>query len=235
MADGVGESRAAEDYLKAVFKHQRSGQSVSTSVLAGELGRSAASVTNMVKSLADRGLLEHVPYHGVRLTAAGEREALRIVRRHRVLEAYLIEKLGYGWDRVHEEAERLEHAASDQLIDRMAREIGEPAIDPHGAPIPTRDGRIAPGAQERLSDLEAGAHAIVREVSDDDPESLRALGSAGLFPGARVVVGRRAGPGEPVHALVDGEERIIDRSLAAAVGVERVGAGPEADAENGDE
>lgn len=221
MADESGGSRAAQDYLKAVFKHQQAGKSVSTSVLAEELGRSAASVTNMVKSLADRGLLAHVPYHGVRLTGRGEREALRIVRRHRVLEAYLIEKLGYGWDGVHEEAERLEHAASDRLIDRMAREIGEPTIDPHGAPIPTRDGRIAARQHERLADLDEGVEAIVREVADEDPERLRLMGAFGLFPGARVVVCEAAGGEAPVRVLVNGRERLIDRSLADDVGVER--------------
>ncbi len=119
-AGSSNRSRAVEDYLKAIRHLQREGAPVSTSALAQQLERSPASVTNMIKNLAELGLVEHEPYHGVQLSEAGEREALRIIRRHRVIEAYLIEKLGYSWDLVHAEAERLEHAASDELVERMA-------------------------------------------------------------------------------------------------------------------
>ena len=224
-ASGPGEprprirSRAVEDYLKAVYKLQQSEVSVSTSALAEELGRSAASVTNMVKGLAERRLLEHVPYHGVRLTPMGELSALRIIRRHRVLELYLIEKLDYTWDNVHEEAERLEHAASDGLIDRMARALGEPSFDPHGSPIPTREGEIAEHSLTPLTRAPAGARVVVREVADESPESLRRLAALGLFPGTPL----RVGDGEDEEAIrleVDGRECRLDRDLAATVSVE---------------
>lgn len=213
-------SRAVEDYLKAVYKLQQSAPSVSTSALAEELGRSAASVTNMVQALAEQRLLEYVPYRGVRLTAVGELAALRIIRRHRVLELYLIEKLGYTWDNVHAEAERLEHAASDALIDRMARALGEPSFDPHGAPIPTRHGEIAEHELTRLTELPPDTPAVVREVSDESAEGLRRLAALGLFPGTRVRLESREGTDGPLRLRVGGEERRLDERLARTVSVE---------------
>lgn len=216
-----GRSRAVEDYLKAVYKLQQSAPSVSTTALADELGRSAASVTNMVKGLAERGLLEHTPYRGVRLTATGELTALRIIRRHRVLELYLIEKLGYTWDNVHQEAERLEHAASEALIDRMARALGEPSVDPHGSPIPTREGVIAETEHVSLSELARGARGVVREVSDESPAALRRLARLGLLPGTRLEVRRRAEtPGGRVEIELGGRRVEIERGLAEAVFVD---------------
>lgn len=216
-------SRAAEDYLKAIYKlQQATSASVSTSDLAGELARSDASVTNMVKGLAEQGLVEHVPYYGVRLTEDGEAAALRIIRRHRVLESFLIEKLGYTWDGVHAEAERLEHAASDELIDRMARAMGDPEFDPHGAPIPSPEGEIEERPVTRLIDVEAEVPAVVREVPDEDPERLRQAGALGLFPGTRVVVvAGEEGP-EGLSVRVGGEARTVDQELAAAISVERL-------------
>ncbi len=136
-------SRAVEDYLKAVYKLQQVESPVLTTSLAGQLDRSAASVTNMVQGLAARGLLHYTPYRGVVLTPSGMTAALQVIRRHRVIELYLIEKLGFSLEDVHDEAECLEHSASDQLIDRMARALGEPSMDPHGSPIPTREGKLA--------------------------------------------------------------------------------------------
>ena len=213
-------SRAVEDYLKAVYKLQQVAESVSTTSLAEELERSAASVTNMVKRLAERGFLEHTPYRGVRLTALGEITALRVIRRHRVLELYLIEKLDFAWDNVHPEAERLEHAASDALIDRMAKVLGEPSVDPHGSPIPTRDGEIAATRWIPLLDLEDGGHGVVREVSDHDGETLRRLESLGLLPGTRLrLLSVRADGG--AHLEVEDHEVDVQATLAGAVFVER--------------
>lgn len=212
-------SRAVEDYLKAIYKLQESHRPVPTSVLAGELGLSAASVTNMVKGLAEQGLLRHEPYRGVALSPEGERSALRIIRRHRVIETYLIDRLGYTWDRVHVEAERLEHAASDELVDRMARSIGEPALDPHGAPIPARDGTIARRALPRLADVDPGARVVIREVADDDAERLRFLGENGFLLGATVTVKAIASSGF-LDVDVGGMSRRVSPELAAAVRVE---------------
>ena len=130
-------SRSVEDYLKAIYGLSGSGQPVSTSAIAEALDVQPASVTGMVKRMAAWGLLEHMPYKGARLTPPGTREALRVLRRHRILETYLYERLGFSWDDVHDEAERLEHAASDRLIEQMALALGSPSHDPHGAPIPT--------------------------------------------------------------------------------------------------
>ncbi len=217
---GEHRSRAVEDYLKAVYKLQQGAPSVSTSALAEELERSAASVTNMVQALAEQRLVEYAPYRGVRLTASGELAALRIIRRHRVLELYLIEKLAFTWDNVHDEAERLEHAASDSLIDRMARALGEPTFDPHGAPIPTRDGQILEHELSRLTELAPGTSAVVREVSDESPEGLRRLASLGLFPGTRLRLEEKAGPEGALRVRVGGEERSVDERLARTVSVE---------------
>lgn len=213
-------SRAAEDYLKAVYKLQRSESPVTTTALAGKLERSAASVTNMVKSLADQGLLKHVPYHGVRLTEAGEHSALLIIRRHRVVELYLIEKLGYTWDTVHEEAERLEHAVSDELVDRMAAALGDPDFDPHGAPIPTPEGTIAERPLQSLSELQPGEAGVVRQVADNDSGRLLRLAKLGLRPGARIARERGASASRPFSLSVEGDAVSLDSDLVEAVLVE---------------
>ena len=213
-------SRAVEDYLKAIFKLQAESLQVSTTALAGELDRSAASVTNMVKGLAEQGLLVHEPYRGVRLTPQGESTALRIIRRHRVIETYLIERLRYTWDGVHEEAERLEHAASDELIDRMARALGDPDEDPHGAPIPSSDGVIASRDLVSLTELPAGVDAVVREVSDEDSGRLRELAAAGFLLGTGVVVTDRSPDGDVVVRVAGGVQT-LDAVTAALIRLER--------------
>lgn len=212
-------SGAVEDYLKAIFTLQEGGEAVSTTALAARLDRSAASVTNMVKSLAEQRLLEHEPYRGVRLTEHGEATALRIIRRHRVIETYLIERLGYTWDGVHEEAERLEHAASDDLVDRMARALGDPLEDPHGAPIPSSDGVMPTRDLALLSDLPAGASAVIREVSDADSERLRRLASSGFLLGTEIELGEATKDGDLV-VRVAGVEHTIDAATARVVRVE---------------
>jgi DtxR family Mn-dependent transcriptional regulator len=215
------QSRAAEDYLKAIYTLQRSSSPVSTTALAGTLGRSAASVTNMVKSLADQGLLEHVPYHGVRLTETGQRSALQIIRRHRVIELYLIEQLGYTWEAVHAEAERLEHAASNDLIDRMAAALGDPEFDPHGAPIPTADGSVSERSLVSLGDLRPGEAARVRQVADTDSGLLMRLQNLGLCPSARIVLQSDPEVADSLRLEVEGAVVVLEPALVAALLVER--------------
>jgi len=186
--DSSGLSRSVEDYLKAIYALSELGDAASTSSIAQALDVQPASVTGMIKRLAESGYLTHVPYRGVRLTGAGTREALRILRRHRIIETYLTERLGYPWEGVHPEAERLEHAASDQLIERMAAALENPSHDPHGAPIPTPTGEIEPTDSLTLSELAPGEEAQVRAVRDDDMEGLLAVEAAGLIPGARIRV-----------------------------------------------
>ena len=212
-------SRSVEDYLKAVYTLTEREESASTSALAETLEVQPASVTGMVKRLAECGYLEHTRYRGVRLTEAGTIEALRIIRRHRILETYLQMHLGYSWDDVHQEAERLEHAASDALIDRMAAILEHPSHDPHGAPIPTRSGEIEPSEFLTLNEVAPGTAVQIRAVQDEDPARLRYLETLGLVPGVRITVQERAPFDGPTTVSVGGREsaEVIGSDLAAGI------------------
>ncbi len=199
-----GYSRSTEDYLKAIYELESEGRPAQTSAIADALSVAPPSVSGMVKRLSESGLLEHAPYRGVQLTRAGRRTALKMVRRHRILETYLTTKLGYDWDSVHDEAERMEHAVSDGLIERMAMALGYPRHDPHGAPIPTKDGEV--DEQEDLVpliDVPVGSMAELRMVSDRDPELLRFMTSLGLRVGVVFeVIGRQPFKGPTAIRLV---------------------------------
>lgn len=208
-----------EDYLKAIWMLQQAEQPVATSRIAERLSLTPAAVTAMIKRLAEQGLLRHEPYYGVRLTAPGELAALRIIRRHRVLELFLAETLGYEWDRVHDEAERLEHAASDELIERLARLLGEPERDPHGAAIPTAQGEMDTSPYPALGDLEPGDTRRVLEVQVQEAEQLRYLGSMDLYPGAEVEVVRKSPFEGPIALQVNGSPQVISHSLAQRIRV----------------
>jgi DtxR family transcriptional regulator, Mn-dependent transcriptional regulator len=210
----------AEDYLKAIYELGRGTVSVATNDIAQRLNVAPASVSGMVRRLADQRLLAYERYRGVLLTDSGRRAALRTIRRHRVIESYLSGALDYPWDRVHDEAERLEHAASDELVDRMAAAIGEPVVDPHGAPIPSREGFMDETVYVSLAELGAGYGARVVRVSDDDPEMLRYLGELEITPGAEVIVVSKAPYGGPVTLRVSGTLLSIGPALAAQVMVE---------------
>jgi DtxR family transcriptional regulator, Mn-dependent transcriptional regulator len=217
-------SRSVEDYLKAIYHLAEGGEVVATSDIAERMAVAPASVTGMVKRLAEAGHLEHTPYHGVRLTDAGQKAALAVVRRHRILETYLITKLGYDWAGVHDEAERLEHAVSDDLIERMAFALGDPQYDPHGAPIPTREGTIERPSLVALAEVDTGATVTLRQVGDDDAERLRFLKSLGLVPTAEITVVDKQPFGGPISIRVGGDkggERVIGTELAASILVER--------------
>ena len=209
-----------EDYLKAIYDIERTGAAAGTNEIAARLAIAPGSVSAMVRRLADQGLVEHERYRGARLTGAGRRAALRTLRRHRVIEAYLARALGYPWDRVHEVAERLEHAASDELVDRMASAIGEPTVDPHGAPIPTREGKVEERPHRPLADLPVAVRSTVVRVSDEDAERLRYLAELGIGLGADIEVVARAPYGGPLTLRVDGAERRIGPELAAQILVE---------------
>lgn len=212
-------SSVVEDYLKAIWMLQQSEAPVATSRIAEHLGLSSAAVTAMVKRLAEQGLLQHEPYYGVRLTQEGELASLQVVRRHRVLELFLVEVLGYEWDRVHEEAERLEHAASDELIERLARLLGEPDRDPHGSAIPSASGEMEQVDYPLLAELVPGTAARVVEVRVQEPEQLRYVGSLGLYPDARVEVVECAPFEGPISLRVNREPRVIARALAERIRV----------------
>ena len=214
-----------EDYLKAVYALERGGDAAATNDLAQRLGVAPASVSGMVRRLAEQGLLSYERYRGVRLTALGRRAALRTLRRHRILESYLATVLGYPWDRVHAEAERLEHAASDELIDRMAAALGDPAFDPHGAPIPTREGAVDERRHLALVDLAPGARARVVRVSDEDGALLRYLSELALTPGAELTLVERAPFDGPLTLLVGEARPAVGPSVAAQVLVEPIADG----------
>jgi len=221
-------SGPVEDYLKAIYDLERVGAPASTNDIADRLAISPASVSGMMRRLAEQRLITHEPYRGVRLTGAGRRAALRTLRRHRILECYLTEVLGYEWDGVHAEAERLEHAASDELIERMAVALGNPTQDPHGAPIPTRDGRVEEAPLRTLAAAAAGERVRVRRVQDEDAERLRYLAELGIRPGAMIRILDRAPYDGPITLWVGGSAgatRAIGVGLAAEVFVEL--AGPE--------
>src|ERR1700745_153266 len=178
-------SSAVEDYAKAIYalETRKEGHAVSTNAIAERMGVTAASASGMVKRLGELGLVEHQPYRGVSLTEQGRRVALEVMRHHRLLELYLVESLGVPWDRVHEEAEVLEHVLSEELEELIAAKLGDPTHDPHGDPIPTRDGLMPDEQTVSLQALGAGDCGRFVRISDADPEMLRYLAARGIAPG----------------------------------------------------
>lgn len=216
-------SGPVEDYLKAIYELETRDGAAGTNEIAASLQIAAPSVSGMIRRLSGQGLVTHAPYKGVTLTREGRRAALRTIRRHRVIEAYLTQALGYPWDRVHDEAERLEHAASDELIDRMAASIGEPETDPHGAPIPTRDGTLGSDPDlSALAELADGGCARIARVGDRDAERLRYLSTLGMELGAEIELISREPYEGPLTVKVDGKRRVIGRELARQILVEPV-------------
>jgi DtxR family Mn-dependent transcriptional regulator len=209
-------TRSVEDYLKTIYHLSSQGGFASTSDIAAMLDIAPPSVSGMVKRLSETGLIEHVPYRGVQLTAQGRRAALRMIRRHRVLELYLTQRLGYDWDGVHAEAERLEHAVSDDLIERMASALGQPQYDPHGDPIPTAAGEIEEAELVSLAEARLGAKLELRQVSTQDAARLRYFAQQGLTPGVLLTVSERQPFNGPTTiALVpSGDPRVLGLELA---------------------
>ncbi len=206
-------TQAIQDYLKIIFKLGRSGKPVSTTAIADRLNVSQASVTGMVKKLSDLKLIRYKPYYGVVLTEAGRKVALEIIRHHRLLELYLAEALGYSWDKVHAEAENLEHHISEEFEEKMARILGDPEFDPHGAPIPTKDGALPELQLQPLTLACSGRMVHVRQVSDRDPEMLRYLGSIGIYPQSELEVLTKAPFGGPLHVRINGVEHHLSETL----------------------
>ena len=207
---------SVEDYAKAIYAlARRSGKPVGTSELAGRLGVAPATATAMLKRLDRLGLVHHEPYHGVSLTPAGEQIALEVIRHHRLLESYLSEALGMPWDRVHEEAEVLEHYISEELEQLIAAKLGEPHYDPHGDPIPGPDLSLREEVESRaLEELEPGETGTFTRVSDSDPGMLRYLAERGIRPGTRVAVTGCQPYGGPLLVEVDGVEHALGGELA---------------------
>ena len=208
-------TEAVEDYAKAIYAlRARGDQAVSNSALAERLGVSPGSVTAMLKRMGEIGLVEHEPYHGVTLTEPGERVALEVIRHHRLLESYLAEALGMPWDRVHDEAEVLEHYISEELEERIAAALGDPPVDPHGDPIPDRELSLETSEGSPLAQLEPGAKGVFTRVSDADPAMLRYLADRGIRPGASLEVTERQPFGGPLTVAIGGGEHAIGGDLA---------------------
>lgn len=208
---------SAEDYLKAVYVLGQDEIAATVTRLAERLKVTPASASGMVRRLADQKLIAHERYGGVSLTELGRKKAVATLRRHRVIESYLAEFLGYSWDLVHAEAERLEHAVSDELVDRMAKKMGEPSTDPHGAPIPTREGVVDSTVYRSLATLEPGESGRVVRIAHDDSATLRHLDELKLRPGVAVRVNACAPFGGPITLEVSGSITFIGPPLAEQV------------------
>ncbi len=208
-----------EDYLKAIYSvaHEGNAERVSTSAIAERMDVSAASATNMMQKLAEMRLVDYVPYKGVALTSAGEKIALEVIRHHRLIELYLAEALGYSWDTVHDEAERLEHVISEEFEDRIDAMLGHPTTDPHGDPIPPKSGGLPTETLRPLSDVAVGESVVVQRVSDRDGAVLRRLSSLAIHPGVRVRVIGHAPRGGPITLDLDEIPVSIDEALARRV------------------
>jgi DtxR family Mn-dependent transcriptional regulator len=213
-------THAMEDYLKAIYRLGERGSTVTTQQLAAELDVSGASVTNMVKRLAELKLVDYSRYKGATLTEPGRKIALEIIRHHRLLELYLSETLGMPWDKVHAEAERLEHHLSEEVEARMDSALGHPTRDPHGDPIPSVDLTIDELSAVNLTTLNEGDAGTVTRVSDRDPEQLEYLGSLGLYPGAMIQLIERLPFEGPFKVSVSGRVAVIGLPLARLVSID---------------
>jgi DtxR family transcriptional regulator, Mn-dependent transcriptional regulator len=219
--DHARHSDAIEDYAKAIYAlSHRGNRAVSTNALAARLGVTPASASAMVKKLAERGLASHEPYKGVELTREGERVALEVLRHHRLLELYLAEQLDVPWDRVHQEAEALEHVLSEDLEARIAAKLGNPTHDPHGDPIPTPELEIDEGLTQSLESLPVGAAGRFVRVSDSEPEMLRWIHDQGIALGATLTVVARQPFEGPVTVRIGDCDRTLGGRVAQAMRIE---------------
>jgi len=207
-------SQAVEDYLKAIYTLEAEGDKATTTKIAGSLEVSSASATNMVKRLSEMGLVDYESYKGASLTDSGKKIALEIIRHHRLLELYLLEVMGYSWDEVHEEAEKLEHHISEQFEEKIAKLLDDPTHDPHGDPIPTKEGLMPKMDAQPLTEAELNQQYIVSRVKDQDPELLRYLEKIGLLPGIKIEVKEKAPFKGPITLLVEKNEQVVGNDVA---------------------
>ena len=219
-ARGTDISEAVENYAKAIYAIEQRSGTVTTNALAERLGVTAASASGMIKKLDSLGLVSHVPYKGVELTEDGERLALEVIRHHRLLELYLAESLDVPWDRVHAEAEVLEHVLSEELEELIAAKLGHPTVDPHGDPIPTADLVIEERPTSSLADLNPGARATFVRISDSDPEMLRYLADRGIAPGDDFEVIDKQPFDGPTFARFGDDVHVLGGALARAMRAE---------------
>jgi DtxR family Mn-dependent transcriptional regulator len=215
-------TRAQQDYLKALYQLHGDERPVPTRDLAQRLGISSPSVSEMVTRLSAQGLVEHDRYRGQQLTREGRKVALELVRHHRLLEMFLVRVLGYSWDEVHDEAERLEHVISERMEQRIFELLGRPELDPHGHAIPTLTGKVRPVSNRPLSECRTGEKLVVQGVSDDDPVRLRELERRGLLPGTRLEMVEESKFEGPISVRIKGRRMSIPLGLARVMFVEGV-------------
>ena len=213
-------TRSQQDYLKALYLLHGDQRPVPTRELAQRLGISSPSVSEMVTRLTSQGLVEHDRYRGQQLTREGRKVAVELVRHHRLLEMFLVQVLGYSWDEVHDEAERLEHVISERMEQRIFELLGRPELDPHGHAIPTLGGKVRPLSDRPLSECHVGEKVVVQGVSDEDPSRLRELQRRGLVPGTRIEVIADSKFEGPIAVRMSGRRASVPLGLARAVFVE---------------
>jgi DtxR family transcriptional regulator, Mn-dependent transcriptional regulator len=211
---------AVQDYAKAIYTLESRHGAASTTELATLLEVRPGSVSGMLRKLSELGLVEHERYHGVRLTERGRRVALEVIRHHRLVELFLVESLGMTWDEVHAEAEVLEHALSEELEELIAAKLGNPTVDPHGDPIPSRELELPETSSQTLAELDPGDVATFVRISDSDPDMLRFLGERGIVPGATLELVERQPFDGPLFVRVDGQTHVLGSILARAMHVE---------------
>lgn len=216
-------TESVQDYVKAIYKLSSGADKVTMAAISERLGVSGASVTAMLKRLAEMRLIEYEPYRSVRLTEAGQKIALEVVRHHRLLELYLVEALGYRWDEVHQEAEKLEHVLSEEMEERMSRALGNPMVDPHGDPIPTKEGFVRQDGAVPLASIAQGERVVVRRVNDRDPELLRYIAERKLLPNSRVHVVTRGAPDGSIRLKVGRQHQDVSSQAAQNIFVTRLG------------
>jgi len=217
-------TRSQQDYLKALYLLHGDQRPVPTRDLAQRLGISSPSVSEMVARLSAQGLVEHDRYRGQQLTREGKKVAIELVRHHRLLEMFLVKILGYSWDEVHEEAERLEHVISERMEARIFELLGRPELDPHGHAIPSLAGKVRSLSERSLSGCRAGEIVVVQGVSDDDPKRLRELERRGLLPGTRIEVLKVSEYESPIECRIKGHRVSVPLGLARAIFVEGLAA-----------
>ena len=215
-------SHAVEDYLKAIYELEEEFGKVSTSALAEQLNVAPASVTGMLQKLAEERprLVRYERHHGVELTPAGRKIALEIIRHHRLIELYLAESLGYEWDKVDAEAEKLEHVISEEFEDKISALLGDPTVDPHGDPIPAKDGSVATRSRQALSEMNAGQTVRVTRVRDDDPAFLRYLAELGISPQTMLSVTDKSPFEGPMHVTVGNRSHALGKHVTDKIFVE---------------
>ena len=217
----MAKNQSTEDYVKGIYKLQQQGKSVPTSILARHLKIGDGSVTDMIKKLSMKKLVEYTPYRGVSLTHSGKRLALKMVRRHRLWEMFLVKYLGYKWNEIHDEAERLEHMTSDEMEERLDRALGYPKTDPHGDPIPNMRGEVEGMCHSPLSDFNSGDVVRIVRVSDDDANILQHASEIGLALKRKVIVTKKRSFDGSMVVRTGSKEHYISRNVAQSVFVER--------------